>query len=314
MADVLTTTTQVDPGVAVMYDRTLLMRAKPRLVHEKFAQRRPLSRKNGNTIKFRRYTNLSTATTPISEGVTPAGSRLAKTDLTAQINWYGDFVHITDVVDMTVEDAVLTEAAELLGQQAGETRDELVRDIMVATASITNASGGSNGSTPTEPTKGDIDGIVKTLLGNNAEMVAPMIRANTGVGTAPVRDAFWGIAHTDLIDDLEDVSNFRSVSEYPNPAAADEAEWGATGNVRWLVSSVADKTSGSPSTYKLPIIGKNAYGVTDLEGSMQNIVKAFGSAGTADPLNQRATSGWKLSMTARILNDNWIHVLNVTHS
>jgi N4-gp56 family major capsid protein len=35
--------------------------------------------------------------------------------------------------------------------------------------------------------------------------------------------------------------------------------------------------------------------------SLQNIVKAVGSAGTADPLNQRGTSGWKASLAAKIL-------------
>ena len=113
MADTLTTTSAVDPAVATWYDRVLLERAVPSLVHERFAQRRPLARKNGNTIKFRRYTNLSTATTPMAEGVNPPGQALAKTDLTATISFYGDFVHITDVIDLTVEDAVLTEASAL---------------------------------------------------------------------------------------------------------------------------------------------------------------------------------------------------------
>lgn len=310
----ITTTTQVDPAVATFYDRVLLTRAQPMLVHEKFAQRRNLRRKNGNTIKFRRYTKLTTATTPLVEGVTPSGQQLSKTDLTAKISQYGDFVHITDIVDMTVEDAVLTEANELLGEQSGETRDEIVRDILAGTASITNASGGSNGNTPTELTKSDIDSVVKTLLNNNAKMMTPMIRANTGVGTAPIRMSYWGIAHTELVDDIEDVTNFKAVSEYPNPSAADDAEWGATGNVRWLLSSVADKTDDTVDTYKLPIIGKEAYAITDLDGAMQSIVKPFGSGGTTDPLNQRSTAGWVMQMVARILNDSFIHALNVSHS
>lgn len=85
----ITTTTQVDPAVSTMYDRLLLMRARPHLIHSLFAQRRNINKKNGNTIKFRRYTSLSAATTPIGEGVTPGGSQLAKTDLTAQVSQYG---------------------------------------------------------------------------------------------------------------------------------------------------------------------------------------------------------------------------------
>ena len=140
-----TTTTQVGPAVSTMYDRLLLMRARPHLIHTLFGQRRDLRKKSGNTIRFRRYTNLSVATTPIGEGQTPAGSQLAKTDLNAVVSQYGDFVEISDVVDLTVEDAVITEAVELLGQQFGETIDAIVRDTLSSVASATNASSGVNG-------------------------------------------------------------------------------------------------------------------------------------------------------------------------
>lgn len=311
----LTTTTEVPAAVAIFYDRELLANARAKLFHEKFAQTRNLPSKSGDTIKFRRYGTLTTATTPLTEGVTPAGQKLSKTDLLAKVSQYGDFVYVTDWVNMTVEDPVLTVAQEELGDQEGRTRDELVRDILIASLTATHAAGGSNGNTPTEITKADIDDMVKTLLGADAEFFAPKITASTGVGTSPIRDAFWGIAHTDLIDDLEDVSNFKSTSEYPKQEGVVDGEWGSTGNVRWLVSSVAAKnTTPTPDEYDLPIIGKNAYAVTDLESGSESIVKAFGSGGTSDPLNQRATAGWKMAFVARILNDNFIQLLQVTHS
>jgi len=89
MAQNLTTTTDVDPGVATYYDRILLTRALPYLVHLKWAQEKTLDKKSGNTVKFRRYSALSKATTPLSEGVTPPGQLLAKTDLTCKVSQYG---------------------------------------------------------------------------------------------------------------------------------------------------------------------------------------------------------------------------------
>jgi len=311
MGDTLTTTTQVDPAVAVFYDRVLLQAAHPDLVHLKFAQNARLDKKSGNTYKWRRYSNLSDATTPLAEGVNPPGQQMAKTDLTAQVSWYGDFVHITDVVDMTVEDPVLTIAADKLGKQMGKTFDTLMRDILSACASATNASGGDNSQTPTEITRADVDAVVKTLLGADADMVTSMVTASTGVGTTPVRPAFWSIIHTDLLDDLEAVTGFKSTSEYPRQNDVDDAEWGATGNVRWLLTTNAKKTSESPAQYHLPIIGQNAYGDVAL-ATVKNIVKAFGSGGTSDPLNRKATSGWKKVWVARILNDSFMHVLEVT--
>jgi len=310
-----TTTTQVDPAVSTMYDRLLLMRARPYLIHSLFGQRRDLRKKAGNTIKFRRYTNLSVATTPIGEGITPAGSQLAKTDLTAVVSQYGDFVEISDVVDLTVEDAVITEAVELLGQQMGETIDAIVRDTLSSTASATNASGGLNGNTPTEVTKSDIDGEVKTLMGNDAQMISEVIQASNNFGTAPVPPSYFGLCDTDITDDLANVSNFVSTQEYGQQMPVLESEWGSTGRVRWLVSSAGKATSESPVQYHCFIVGKNAYGLTELEGgSASTIIKAFGSGGTSDPLDQRASVGWKAFFVSRILNDNFMRNLEVTHS
>lgn len=58
------------------------------------------------------------------------------------------------------------------------------------------------------------------------------------------------------------------------------------------------------------IFGKDAYGIIDIgtgTGNVQSIIKQFGSAGTSDPLDQRATVGAKImAYASKILNDNWI--------
>lgn len=51
--------------------------------------------------------------------------------------------------------------------------------------------------------------------------------------------------------------------------------------------------------YATLIIGDNAYGTTEISGGgLSHIVKQVGSAGTADPLNQRASAGWKATKAA----------------
>lgn len=61
------------------------------------------------------------------------------------------------------------------------------------------------------------------------------------------------------------------------------------------------------SVYSTLVIGANAYGVTELEnGGLEHIVKQLGSAGTADPLNQRASAGWKATKTAERLVENYM--------
>lgn len=295
----LTTTTQVDPAVQQFYDRNLLERAQPYRIHEKLAQTRNINRKSGDTIKFRRYASLTPATTPLTEGVTPPGQQANKTDLTAQVKQYGDFLHVSDWVDLTTEDPVLTEFSDLLGEQMGRTRDALCRDVLVATASAIDVSGALSTTV--------LDSAIQTLINNDARMVTQMVQAGTGIGTQPVSQAFWAMAHTDKLTDLKGLSGFLPVREYPRQDDVQDAEWGAYENIRFLLSTQGYKDTSLTYPYKIPIVGQNAYGVTEIEGgAAKNIIKPFGSGGTEDPLEQRATSGWKMTFAARILNDNFI--------
>jgi N4-gp56 family major capsid protein len=128
--------TQIDPAVATYYDRVLLRRGLPFKNHTLFAQRRPIKKRSGNQAKFRRYGSLAVATTPLTEGVTPSGKTVTKTDITATIKAYGDYIHYSDVVSLTNQDPVLTEFTELLGEQGGETMDILARDVYVAGTNV----------------------------------------------------------------------------------------------------------------------------------------------------------------------------------
>lgn len=54
--------------------------------------------------------------------------------------------------------------------------------------------------------------------------------------------------------------------------------------------------------FSILFIGKNAYGVTEIEGGgLRTIIKPLGSGGSSDPLDQRATIGWKALLTAKVL-------------
>ncbi len=86
------------------------MTAYPTLVHTKFAQKRVLPEKMGDTIVFRRYSRLDTVPVPLVDGITPPGSPLSATDIKARVDFYGNFVTVTNQVELTVEDRVKIEA------------------------------------------------------------------------------------------------------------------------------------------------------------------------------------------------------------
>lgn len=310
-----TTRTQIPREVNNFYDRTLLMRAVPLYVHGRFAQTRNIPRNGGtNTIKFRRYSNLAAATTALTEGTTPAGSQLATTEVTAVIAQYGDFITVTDVVDYESADRVLMETAELLGDQAGNTLDQITRDVLAAGTNVQYASTATSRVTVAAAMKITADEVkeaVRTLKNNNTMRVTAMINPTTGIATEPVDSAFVGIVHPDTTYDLQDLTGFVPVEKYASNATVMEGEVGKIKEVRFVETTNAKVFTGAGASsidvYATLIMGMNAYATTAINGeSLRNIVKPLGSAGSADPLDQRATSGWKATHVAKILNDDFI--------
>src|SRR4051794_1928222 len=112
----LTTRTTIAAEVDAIYQRTLLDRVTAFFAFTKFAQIRDVPKGAGTkTVRFRRYGNLSAATTALTEGVTPTGSQLSTTDITATPSQYGDYVTLTDVVLMETQDPLLTETIQIQG-------------------------------------------------------------------------------------------------------------------------------------------------------------------------------------------------------
>lgn len=311
-----TTRTQIPDEVNNFYDKTLLDRAVANFVHTMFGQVRDIPKKSGTeTIKFRRYGNLSAATSPLSEGVTPDGSQLSVTDITATVKQYGDFVTITDVVDYSSKDMVLMEAAEILGDQAGDTLDQLARDVLVAGTSVYYSGSGNSarGDVASGDTiaAADVKSAVTGLKNNKAKKVTSMVDPTTGYNTTPLNRAYIGIIHPDISETLRGLTGFVPVQEYPSNRNALPHEIGYLEEVRFIESTNAkvftDAGTGSIDVYATLIMGKNAYGVTRISGeAMKNIVKPLGSGGSADPLDQRATSGWKATFVTKILNDDYM--------
>jgi len=315
-----TTRTEIPAEYAAFYSRTLVERAVPYFVHTNFAQVRDISANAGtDTIKFRRYGNLTAVTTALTEGVTPTGKQLSVTDVTAQVQYYGDYITLTDKVSFETLDPILTETADILGDQAGDSVDQICRDVLAAGTTVQYASTAAARTDITAAMKLNKDEVkegVRTLKINLARPMTSRIDPSTGYNTIPLKASFIGIVHPKTSFDIEDSAGFIPVEKYANKSDVMENEIGAYPYVRFLETTNAKVFtaggSGGADVYATLILGKNAYAITRISSlTMQNIVKPLGSGGTADPLNQRATSGWKLTFVAKILVQAWI--LRIEH-
>lgn len=320
----------IQPALQAFYDRNLLERAVPADIHGRFGQMRPIATRSGNQIKFQRYEALAAATTPLVEGVTPSGNSQTVTQITATLAQYGDYMTVTDMVTLTNQDPVLTELGDVLGEQAGYTIDQVRRDVLVAGTNVIYTNGSARNTLNTVISAVALRTAIRYLGRQNARYVKMMIKAGQSVSTQGVRPAYIGLVHPDTEAQLESIAGYVPITEYSDAMKAEEDEVGSYRNIRFFRSTnckvfaaggAAVGTDGmisagavSNDVYATLIIAANAYGVCPLTGNaMQNIIKPLGSGGAADPLNQRATSGWKAITTTAILNQNFMTRIESTN-
>lgn len=288
----------------------MLQAARPLLLHLKFAQVKDLPRNNSLNIRFRRYGLLAANTTALTEGVTPSGTQLSYTAVNATIAQYGDFVTITDVLEFSTLDPILTEMADKLGQQAANSLDQLCRNVLVAGASEQYASSATTTDTVTASmtlTRDEIREAVRTLQGNNARKITRIVNPSTGFNTSPLNASYVGIIDQNTLFDLKNEVGWIPVQEYSSQSDVMEGEVGTLDDVRFIMTTNGYSVVGALTTvHKTLIIAQDFYGISRISGeALVNIIKPLGSAGTADPLDQRSTSGWKATFVAKVLNSNF---------
>jgi N4-gp56 family major capsid protein len=208
----------------------------------------------------------------------------------------------------------LNECAARLGVSLRQTEDQLTRDMLASTASFINCTGGVNGDNPTEITRSDVNTVVRALLNNNAYTIMDNIEGENKFGTAPVRNAYFALCSTQLTGNLDAVSGFTQVNQYPAPMNALQSEWGAIGNLRFLISSIGSSvTNGSAlgnNVYNIFCVGMEAYACIEQDGYSAAFI--YRPPIYDGPLALNASVGYKFAEVPRITNDLWVLNLRTT--
>lgn len=294
----LNTTASMPIEVKTYYDRLLLERALPNLPFLKYGQKKPIPKGNGKTIEFRKFNSLQPATTPLTEGQPPVAKSLSVTNITATVEQYGDVVEVTDVLEETAIDPIISETIELEGEQAGETLNDVVRDILLQTTSEYNVGGGVDEDAITADNKLTADDILKLRTIFRRRNMKPIVDGCYLMFLAPeqaadiMRDPLW-----------------KDVSTYAHKGNIEQGEIGKIYQFKFIDTTLLDaEDNGSGvSVYSGLAVSKNAYGITDIENGSKpkSIVKIAkdDNSDRSDPLNQKSTIGWKALFTAKILNE-----------
>ncbi|HWQ51082.1 MAG TPA: N4-gp56 family major capsid protein [Terriglobales bacterium] len=378
----------------IYYSDYLIDMAVPKLVHDQFAQKRPIPERSGKTVQFRKYSPLPKLVTPLTEGVTPDGQKLKMSVVEATVSQYGGYFEVSDILQLTAIDNNLVEATKLLGAQAGRTLDTITRETL---AGGTNVQFGAAAKSARHQLAGG------EASGNDyltVDAVKRAVRYLKAMNAEKVGESYVAIINPDCTYDLTNDEDWKYPHQYADPENIYTGEIGMVAGCRFVetteakifhaadlsegvrtltaaswtagsktvaidealtaadaaalagrkvlidgvLSTVASATAGAAGAaaivlteapaeapadgdivypgeagakgrdvYATLVMGDNAYGTTEIEGGgLQHIVKQLGSAGTADPLNQRASAGWKATKVAERLVEEYMVRIETT--
>lgn len=285
---------------AEFYAKAMIKRLVPNLQFSKYASKpytNGIPKNAGDTISFRRVLPLNLNKTPLIEGVTPEGLNLSVSKITATVAQYGAYAVLTDVLDMVGLDPMVVEASEVLGEQAGQTTEAIIGDIIFAGTTVHRAGG-----------------VATRLLVDKTISVADILTARGMLKKANVRPLangdYLAFVSVDVANDIMQLTEWKDA----NTHIKDGLVTGAIGRLYGIqfvelselfVTKYAGAGALGADVYASLFMGADYFGIPDIEGSAKPkmMVKSAESGGTSDPLEQRSTVGWKNLFTVKRINE-----------
>ena len=331
----VTTTGDISYRTAGYIAKKLLERAQPLLIVSQFGQSKPLPKNASKTIKFRRYEHLSAQPKALTEGVTPQASKPTFQDYQAQIQQYGDYVELTDVLTDTHEDPLIPEFSDILGEQAAEMIERVTIGALMGGTNVYFA-GETGGTLATsragvnKPLTLSLQRrVVRGLKRQLAQQITAVVSPSPNFATFAIPASYVAVCHTDLEADIREMPGFVPTEKYGSRVAM-RGEIGSVEGVRYCTTtlmepfldagaapaageSVESNEGACADVYPIFFLGKNAFGNIPFARAAKNgqspimpMVLNPNVPRGGDPLGQRGSIGWKASHTALILYDFWI--------
>jgi N4-gp56 family major capsid protein len=320
-----TSTTSLTQTMQLYYDRVFLTRAMMELRYDFGAQIRPIPMNSGKSIVWTRFSPLAVVTSALSEATNPSDVAMTGTQVSATLAEYGAFTTVSSLYSMTSIETGLKEHIEVHGQNAGESIDTLIRNVLALNgatsvtgpvsqsgttiagvqwpATVTAASTFSTVHTTDTLTGLEIRRAVRTLKVNKAQ------KFDNGL--------YRGIISAEVAMDLMGNSEWLDAHRYTTSDAIERGVIGKLHGVEFVetnngfyYSSGGYSTSATnvSNIYFSFIFGKNAYGIVNLASisAPKVYVKNPSGNSTDNPLDLFSTVGWKMPFACKTLNTAWI--------
>lgn len=293
------TTSGLSPEMSTYYEKVFLARAEYEYVHNQGAQMRNMPANEGKVVYFTRHTPLATATTALTEGVNPAEVNLTATTVSATLAEYGNTVRISRFLALTSIDANNKEKIEVVGQNMGETLDELTRNELFTGATVQFA-GGKAALTAVAASDvlsvAEVRKAVRTLKKNKARRYQDPI--------AP----WLGKIGPDTSYDLTSDTTFINADIYDNQAQKlYNGEIGKILGVRMLETANQKSESSTVTVFSNFIHGSDAFGCINLTGDgPQLYIIPHTQIDSGNPAGRFSMVSWAANYVCKTLNSAWL--------
>lgn len=297
------TTALLTQEMSTYYEKVFLARAEYEYIFNQGAQMRSQPQNEGKQVNFTRHTPLATATTALTEGTNPAEVALTASTVSAALAEYGTTVKISRFLTLTGIDQNNKEKIEVVGQNMGETLDELTRNEL-ATGATAQLAGGKSALTDVAITDvlsvSELRKAVRTLKKNKARRYQDPI--------AP----WLGKVGPDTSYDLTSDSTFLSADIYDNSAEKlYNGELGKILGVRLLESpNQNESVNGGASNADIVwnfIHGADAFGCIDLVGDKPQLyIIPNTQIDSGNAAGRFSMVSWATAYVCKTLNANWL--------
>lgn len=280
--------------------RKTLEFAKPKLVYPQFGQPDMVLQRKGQTASWLRFTKLSIPSAVLDDSPTFTPETVSTTPVTATLQLWGNGVEVVEALKETSFLDLPMEYKKLIGQNAGETINEKVRDVLVAGTGVQYANGRATLDDLTSADTADMDDFIDTVQSLEVS------------DASPIGDSFVAIISPYVKTRLMKDTAFREATRY---LAKDNmiftGEIANIDGVRFVVTSTAPRRTNSGSASSVAsvdqsiVIGDGAYGIARLlPGDFEVVVTPPGGHG--DEYKVKTAITWKAYLRAVILNPTWI--------
>ena len=292
--------TNLDTTLKAFYDTELLENARKEMFYAQFGKKQPLPARHKGLVEWRKWNTFARAD-KLVEGVIPTGQKIGQTALYGNIDQYGTYATISDVLELRAYDPVILGATEEMGASAAETQEVLIRDALLVNTNVIYADNitlatGAVAGTPDAPSAMEASATVMSVL--TPDTVAKTVAKMKKDRVPTINGKYVAVIHPSVAYDLRKSEGWMEAHKYAAPGEIFNGEIGELHGVRFIEDSFAPILDGEYAnkaggvTYATYFFGKDAFGIIDPEGgALQMIVKNKGEIG--GPLEQFSTVGYK---------------------